>query len=139
MPITINRYWSIVMDRAFVLTGLSYGILGIILGIYMASSHNHMQHVTHAHIMLVGFLVSFVYGLCHKLWLSNSNSLLAKIQFFLHQAAAATMLLGLFVSYGQYLPYYQIEAILIATTVVVLLAMLLMFILVYRSESYIAL
>lgn len=123
------------MDRAYVLTGLSYAILGISLGIYMASTHNHIQHVTHAHIMLVGFLVSFVYGLCHKLWLTNGHSILAKVQFALHQFAAMIMLLGLFISYGQYLPYDKIEAVLISTTLIVLLAMFLMFVLVYQSKS----
>jgi hypothetical protein len=127
------------MDRAYILSGLSYAILGGLLGVYMASTHNHIQHVTHAHIMLVGFVISFVYGLCHKLWLSNTSCILAKIQFFLHQGAAVTMLLGLFVSYGQYVPYNQVEAILIATTFVVLIAMLLMLILVYRSKVYVRL
>ena len=59
------------MDRKYILTAFGYAILGLALGIYMAASKNHGQHVTHAHIMLIGFLLSFIYGLCHKLWLNN--------------------------------------------------------------------
>ena len=84
------------MDRKFVATGLGFGILGLLLGIYMAASHNHGQLVTHAHIMLVGFVVSFVYGVCHKLWLGNNESGLARIQFYLHVVGAIGLTIGLF-------------------------------------------
>ncbi len=46
------------MHRQYVITALGYGLLGLLLGIYMAHSQNHLQHVTHAHIMLIGFVVS---------------------------------------------------------------------------------
>lgn len=55
------------MDRKFILTAFGYAILGLALGIHMAASKDHGQFVTHAHIMLVGFVLSFIYGLCHKL------------------------------------------------------------------------
>ena len=63
------------MDRRFVLTGLGFGILGMILGIWMAASHNHSQMPTHAHIMLVGLVLSFIYGVCHRLWLHDPRRL----------------------------------------------------------------
>lgn len=55
------------MDRKFIISALCYAILGMCLGIYMAKSGVHGHRVTHAHIMLAGFVVSFIYGLCHKL------------------------------------------------------------------------
>lgn len=42
------------MERKFVLTGLGYAILGLVLGLFMAASKNHQQLVTHAYIMLIG-------------------------------------------------------------------------------------
>ena len=66
------------MDRKFVLTGLGYAILGLLLGIYMAASKNHGQLVAHAHIILVGFVVSFVYGVCHKLGWATTPQLWLK-------------------------------------------------------------
>ena len=48
------------MDRKFVISALCYALLGMVLGIHMAASKDHGQFVTHAHIMLVGFVVSFI-------------------------------------------------------------------------------
>ena len=50
------------MDRKYVLTGLGYALLGLLLGIHMAATKNHGQLVTHAHIMLLGFVVSINCG-----------------------------------------------------------------------------
>ena len=81
-----------VMDRKFVLTSLVYAVIGMSLGIFMAATKDHGQMVSHAHIMLAGFVVTFIYALCHKLWLGNQISLLAKIQFYTHQIGVAIMI-----------------------------------------------
>ena len=57
------------LDRKYLVFVLVYAILGMSLGIFMAASHNHGQFVTHAHLLLIGFVVSLIYGVIHKLWL----------------------------------------------------------------------
>ena len=57
------------LDRKYLVFALVYAILGMSLGIFMAASHNHGQFVTHAHLLLIGFVVSLIYGVIHKLWL----------------------------------------------------------------------
>ena len=114
------------MDRKFVLTAFGYAILGLALGIYMAASKNHGQFVTHAHIMLIGFLLSFIYGLCHKLWLNNSTSKLATIQFYVHQAGSAVVLLGLFLLYGQFVDLETIDPVLAVASITVFVGVILM-------------
>ncbi len=114
------------MDRKFVLTAFGYAILGLLLGIYMAASKNHGQYVTHAHIMLIGFLLSFVYGLCHKLWLNNSTSKLAIAQFYVHQIGSFVVLLGLFLLYGQFVALETIDPILAAASITVFVGVVLM-------------
>ncbi len=114
------------MDRKFILTAFGYAILGLLLGIYMAASKNHGQYVTHAHIMLIGFLLSFVYGLCHKLWLNNSTSKLAIAQFYVHQIGSFVVLLGLFLLYGQFVALETIDPILAAASITVFVGVVLM-------------
>jgi apolipoprotein N-acyltransferase len=114
------------MDRKFILTAFGYAILGLGLGIYMAASKNNNQHVTHAHFMLIGFLLSFVYGLCHKLWLNNSTSKLAIIQFYVHQIGSLVTLIGLFLLYGQFVEYEVIDPILAIASITVFLGVILM-------------
>ena len=123
------------MDRKFVVTGLGFGILGLLLGIYMAASHNHGQLVTHAHIMLVGFVVSFVYGVCHKLWLDNIESGLARIQFYLHVVGAIGITIGLYLLYGGIVAPENIEPVLSISSIAVLIGMILMKVLFVRSKN----
>jgi len=121
------------VDRKFVLTAFGYAIIGLALGIYMAGSHNHKQMVTHAHIMLVGFVLSFIYGLCHKLWLDNTTSKLAVAQYYLHQAGSLALLFGLFLLYGGFVDPAAIDPILGIASIVVFAGVVLMKVLFKQS------
>ena len=121
------------MDKKFVLTGLGYAILGLVLGIFMAASKNHGQLVTHAHIMLIGFVVSFIYGLCHKLWLDNVVSKLSLTQFYIHQVGTLGVVIGLFLSYGGFVPLEKIDPLLAVSSIAVLIGMILMKVLFIKS------
>jgi len=123
------------MDRKFVATSFGYAILGIALGIFMAATHDHGQLVTHAHIMLVGFVVSFIYGLCHKLWLNNSTSKLAVAQFYIHQIGAAILVTGLFLYYGKFVELETIDPVLALASITVFVGVILMKVLFIKSSK----
>ena len=114
------------MDRKFMMTALGYAIVGMLLGIHMAATHNHIQHVTHAHIMLIGFVISMAYAVCHKLWLGNLTSGLAKAQYYLHQVGTLILLISLFLMYGNVVSVSTMEPFLAISSIVVLLGMVLM-------------
>jgi membrane protein DedA with SNARE-associated domain len=120
------------LDRRFLIWALSYAAAGLALGIYMAASNNHGELVTHAHILLIGFLLSLVYGIIHKLWLEKPNRTVANIQFVVHQAAAVTVSVGLFLIFGNMVPEPTLGPILAIASAGVLLAMLLMLYMVVR-------
>jgi len=122
-------------DRKYLVWALSYAAIGMCLGIFMAASHNHAHRVTHAHILLVGFVVSFIYGIIHKLWLGQPNPMVAKIQFVLHQAGAVTMATGLLLLYGNILPEPQLDPILGIASIAVLVGTLLMLYLVLKANA----
>lgn len=121
------------MDRKFVLTALGYAIIGLALGIHMAMSKNHGQLVTHAHIMLLGFVVSFIYALCHKLWLNNTTKMLAVVQYYVHQLGALVLLVGLFLLYGNYIRPETIDPLLGIASILVLAGVVLMKVLFIQS------
>ena len=123
------------MDRKYVMTALGYGLVGLLMGIYMAHSKNHAQVVTHAHIMLVGLVVSFIYAVCYKLWLAASPSKLSTIQFYTHQIGTFVMLISLFLLFGGFAPESVMGPILGISTLSVLISMLLMKILFIKSKS----
>lgn len=122
------------MDKKYVLTGLGYAIIGLLLGIYMAASHNHGHLVTHAHIMLLGFVVSFIYGVCHKVWLVNPSPKLVNAQFYLHQVGTLVLLLGLFSMYSGATGAW-LEPVLAISSLCVLVAMILMKILFIKASK----
>ncbi|MDP2028065.1 MAG: hypothetical protein Q8K12_00290 [Thiobacillus sp.] len=121
-------------DRKYLVWALAYVAAGMGMGIYMAASHDHAQHVTHAHILLVGFVVSFIYAVIHKLWLGGTAKRLASVQLIAHQAGALTMFSGLFLLYGGIVPEAQIESVLAPSTLIVFIAALLMIVMVLKKQ-----
>ena len=94
------------MDRKHVLASLGYGILGILVGIYMASTRNYVYLTVHAHLLVLGFITSFIYGVCFKLWVKDANPKLAKCQFLFHQIGTPTFCLGMLLMYSDRLAAY---------------------------------
>lgn len=88
------------ISRWNVMFGLGFAILGMALGIYMALSKNHGQHVTHAHVLLLGFVVSVLYGAIYRLWLASASVRLATIQTVLHQLGSVLIVIGLFLLFS---------------------------------------
>ena len=122
-------------DRAYLIWALSYAAAGMSLGIFMAESHNHGQFVTHAHILLVGFVTSLIYAVIHKLWLTPAPGVLATVQFILHQAGALAMFAGLLLLYGGVAPDSRLGPLLGPASLSVILGMLLMLVMVVRSGA----
>jgi len=123
------------MDKKFILTSFGYAIIGLVLGIFMAASKDHSHLVTHAHIMLIGFVVSFIYGLCHKLWLNNIVSKLSKAQFYIHQVGTLGVVIGLFLYYGKYVTLETIDPVLALSSIAVLIGMILMKVLFIKETK----
>ena len=123
------------MDRKYILTSFGYAIIGLALGIFMAASKDHGHLVTHAHIMLIGFVVSFIYGLCHKLWLNNVVSKLSLAQFYIHQIGTLGVVIGLFLYYGKFVSLETIDPVLALSSIAVLIGMVLMKVLFIKSTK----
>ena len=121
------------MDKKFVLTGLGYAIIGLALGIFMSASKDHGHLVTHAHIMMVGFVVSFIYGVCHKLWLNNLVTTLSKAQLYIHQIGTLGIVIGLFLYYGKFVSLETIDPFLALSSIAVFIGMVLMKVLFIKS------
>ena len=127
---------KLTFDRSFLVAGLTYGILGMGLGIYMAATRDHGQLVTHAHLMLVGFLLSIVYALIHRLWLNNPGRWIARTQFAAHHLGTLMMVSGLYLLYGAHYPHETLEPLLAGSSILVLVAMLMITVMVLAPMKY---
>lgn len=122
------------LDRKYLVWALSYAVAGMGLGIYMAASHQHAQHVTHAHVLLLGFVASLAYGVIHKLWLEEYGQGIAVLQLFTHQLGVLGMCGGLFLLYGGFASGAVLEPVLGVASIAVLLGAALMLRMVLTSR-----
>ena len=121
-------------DRKYLIWALGYAVAGMCVGLYMAATENHAEFVAHAHILLIGFAVSFFYGIIHKLWLPQPGKAVAWVQFILHQVATFGVSLGLLLLYGGVVPGATIGPYVGVAATGVLAAMLLMIYMVIVSR-----
>ena len=86
--------------RNFFTLAVIYSLVGMTLGLSMAMSHDHSQLPTHAHIMVVGWLMWAVFAVFYHLMPAARASRLATIHFWLAAISSIFMFAGLFMVYG---------------------------------------
>jgi cbb3-type cytochrome oxidase subunit 1 len=86
--------------RNFFTMAVIYSIVGMMLGLSMAMSHDHSQLPTHAHIMVLGWVMSAVFAFFYHLVPAARNSKLATIHFWLAAVSSVGMVIGLYMLYG---------------------------------------
>lgn len=123
------------IDRKYLFAALSYVIVGMGFGIYMAASQDHRLHAAHAHILLVGFVTSFIYAVTHKLWLGQSSARVGLVQFVLHHIGTVVMAVGLTLLFGGFYPESVVGPVLGMASITVLLAAVIMFYLCVRAPT----
>ncbi|HLY53818.1 MAG TPA: hypothetical protein VKQ31_12450 [Steroidobacteraceae bacterium] len=121
-------------DRKYLIWALGYAVAGMCVGLYMAASENHAEFVAHAHILLIGFAVSFFYGIIHKLWLPQPRKTVARVQFIVHQVATFGVSVGLLLVYGGAVPEATIGPYVGVAAAGVLAGMLLMMYMVISAR-----
>ncbi|PWE16664.1 TonB-dependent receptor [Marinicauda salina] len=87
------------IERLHLLIGLAWLLAGMGLGDAMGRSGDHGQMPTHAHIMLLGGVLSVSWAVLYRVF-ALAQGLVAWIQFVLHHAGAAVMVGALYMLYG---------------------------------------
>lgn len=72
----------------------------MVLGLHMAISGDHGQHVTHAHVMLAGWVSLALMGFFYHHFPALNVSAMAKAQFWNTALSAVLMCVSLFFLYG---------------------------------------
>lgn len=86
--------------RLFFTLAIIYALIGMLLGLSMAISNDHTQHVTHAHIMLAGFVVTSIFAIFYHLFPALNASKIANVHFWLQTVSVIVMTGSLFFLYG---------------------------------------
>jgi len=84
------------VSRNFMLLGSAFLVVGIVIGMYMGGSGDHSLALSHAHINLLGFVLSAVFALTYKAYPAMAEGRLASAHFWLHFVGAIMVNLMLF-------------------------------------------
>ena len=84
------------VSRNFMLLGSAFLIIGIVIGMYMGGSGDHALALSHAHINLLGFVLSAIFALAYKAYPAMADGRLASVHFWLHLVGAVMVNLLLF-------------------------------------------
>jgi predicted membrane channel-forming protein YqfA (hemolysin III family) len=108
--------------RNFSILGIVMAIAGMMLGLSMAMSHNHVQMPVHAHIMVAGWLMSAVFGFFYHLFPVARQNKLATVHFWIHAVSIVVLVVSLyFVLSGS----PEVEPMTALSSIVFFLSMLL--------------
>lgn len=108
--------------RGFFITAIGYGILGMLLGLHMAMTNDHGQRPTHAHILVIGWVSFFLFGMFYLHFGKMVSRTLARVHFWMAEVALAGIVVGLWLIYEgkpQYEPIAAVSAITYALSFVV--------------------
>lgn len=81
--------------QLFFKSGILLLIIGLVAGIGMAASHNHAISGAHAHLNLLGFVVSAVYGTYYALNPEKAAGRMPRRLWALHTASVLIMFVAL--------------------------------------------
>ncbi len=112
----------------FFKTATVYAVAGMIMGAVMAGSGDHGQMVTHAHLMLIGWVSFALMGLYYDRYRTIAASLLARVHFWLSQIGLIAMTAGLFGIYGgrpQFDPLAAVGSIAVLASMILFAAVVL--------------
>ena len=81
--------------RGFVLLGTGFLVIGIVFGMYMGGSGDTRFAPLHAHLNLLGFVLSMIFAFAYHLFPAMLGRM-ATAHFWLHAIGAAVLLFMLF-------------------------------------------
>ena len=84
------------ISRNFLLVGTLYILVGMGFGMHMGASGDHTFAPLHAHINLVGFVLSVLFALVYRSYPAMAETGMAKIHFWLHQIGSLVLVTMLF-------------------------------------------
>lgn len=83
----------------FFRSAVTFAVLGLTLGLYMALSHEHTQMPTHVHLLMIGWVSMFLFGAFYAL-VPAAAGRAALVQWWLANVGVAVMIPGLWLIFS---------------------------------------
>lgn len=121
------------VSRMFLITGTIFLAFGLIIGMFMGASGDHTLAAGHAHINLVGFVLSAIFALTYRCYTEMEASRLATYHFWLHLAGAVVLNVMLLLFLGGRISEANMAPIAPLSELAVLVGVLLFFVNVWKN------
>ena len=111
--------------RNFFTLAVVYSLCGMALGLHMAITNDHGQMPTHAHIMVIGWVSFFLFGIYYLQFGKVTSRALSLTHFWLAQCAFIALVTGLWLIYSgrnQFEPVAAVSSIAYALSFLVFAA-----------------
>ncbi len=101
------------IDRNYILIGLVWVIIGMIYGAWLGAAHMNNFANSHAHMNLLGFVTSVLFGMLYWAFPSMAKSRLAIWQFAAYEVGVLLLVIGkiLVDKDGSETPFLQIGSV----------------------------
>lgn len=86
--------------RGFLVVGPLFLIVGVLFGMVMGATGDHTMAPLHAHVNLLGFVLSMVFGLCYHTFPAAGATTLARAHFWLHLVGGVILLVMLYLMFS---------------------------------------
>ena len=116
----------------FLRLSVVYALAGVALGIFMAASHDVAQMPTHAHINLLGFVSTAIYGFFYRAYPEAEHDRLATAHFWIANLGFVVLMGFVAAVHGGYAAAEMGAA---AMSVVVLLGLVLFAVIVFKTTA----
>jgi drug/metabolite transporter (DMT)-like permease len=114
-------------------TAIAFLIVGIAIGLHMGITQDHSAFPAHAHINLLGWVTSALFGGYYALNPIRAQRKLAMVQYGAFTLGLLIMLPALYLKYGGNMP--EVEPVLAAGSLVVTVGVLIFAFVVFSEEG----
>jgi peptidoglycan/LPS O-acetylase OafA/YrhL len=119
--------------QLFFKTAIVWLTVGIALGLHMGISGDHVAFTAHAHINLLGWVTSAVFGGYYALNPAKAQRKLARIHYGVYTLGLLVMLPALYLKYGANMA--SIEPVLAGGSLIVAAGVLMFAVMVFARET----
>ncbi|MEO9169289.1 MAG: hypothetical protein ABI230_12880, partial [Aestuariivirga sp.] len=82
------------ISKNYIMIGLVWVLVGMIFGTWLGGSNHNNFANSHAHINLLGFVVSSLFGIFYWAYPNMAKSKLAQWQFIIYEVGVAILVIG---------------------------------------------
>jgi len=112
------------LDRTYIIVGLCWVLVGMVYGIWLGASHHNQFANSHAHINLLGFVTSVLFGMLYWAFPAMAKSRAAMWQFLIYEVGVALLIIGKILvdqDNTNETPFLQVGSILVIIATAVML------------------